>query len=285
MDAIINILQQLQTRLRKMPPFKREICYRGVANKTWKEEPAIFRKDNLQYETKALNEIIRQFPEDFRYSHTIDVLTQLQHYACPTRMLDVTSNFLVSLFFACGGLEQALHPKDFEVSKSIDGKISIYHVPSDYVKSIDSETAIVISNIARIEGEVDFKKYAWKCVKDQQGAWDVDNEELIRMNLDDLNKVVLVKTKLNNPRVRAQFGEFFLFGGVEGLNNKSCLTSIMNCKIHKKAISFPKEYIYDEILVPANDKEKILTDLKQYFGICFATLCPEKHDVIQTLIR
>lgn len=285
MDTIVKILQQLQVILHQVPPPNGEICYRGVADKSWKDIPGIFRNNNLGKETEVLNEIVRQFPDDFRLSHTIDVLTQLQHYACPTRMLDVTSNFLVSLFFACGGWDQTLRPEAFEKLKSLDGKITIYQVPSEHVKSIDSETAIVISNIARIESNDVFKKYVWKCVKDQRGAWDINNEELIRANINDLNKVILVKTKLNNPRVRAQFGEFFLFGGVGGLDSYSNINIAMNSKIYKKEILFPQEYILGKITIPAINKVRILSALKQYFGISFATLCPEKHDVIQTLIK
>lgn len=286
MNAIINVLKQLQSILLNNS-LKNEICYRGVADQSWKEEPALFRNNNLENETRVLNEIIRQFPDDFTHSHTIDVLTQLQHYACPTRMMDVTTNFLVALFFACGGWEQVLHPQAFEKLKFNDGKITIYSVPNDKIKSVDSETAIVISNIARIEGNVRFKKYVWKCIKDQNGAWDADNLDLIQSNIRDLNNVILVKTKLNNPRVRAQFGEFFLFGGVDGINylEKADLSAIMNREVSKKTIPFPKEYILGDIFILSRDKVQILNDLRQYFGISFATLSPEKHDVVQTLMK
>lgn len=285
MTAIITILQQLQFQMCKINPENGEICYRGFGDKSWTDEPALFRKNNIVNETKVLNEIIRQFPDDFHACHTIDVLTQLQHYSCPTRMMDVTSNFLVSLFFACGGWERVLDLHKYEQLKQIDGKITIYQVPSKNVKSIDSETAIVISNIARIEGKIPFKKYLWKCMKDQGGAWDTDSKELIKSNIEDLNKVILVKTKLNNPRVRAQFGEFFLFGGIEGLENiDHCITNIKEKQIKKIPLPFPKEYKASEILIPATQKENILNDLKQYFGISFATLCPEKQDVVQTLM-
>ena len=287
MKAIINILNQLQNILADNKSSSCEICYRGVSDKSWKDEPALFRNNNLENETRVLNEIIRQFPDDFIYSHTIDILNQLQHYSCPTRMMDVTTNFLVALFFACGGWEQVLNPQGFEKLKQIDGKITIYSVPNDNIKSVDSETAIVISNIARIEGNVPFKKYVWKCVKDQGGAWDDNNEDLIKSNIQDLNKVILVKTKLNNPRVRAQFGEFFLFGGIEGISylGNANLSTIMDQKVSKKPIPFPQEYIQGNIYIPSSEKELVLSDLRQYFGISFATLCPEKHDVVQTLMK
>ena len=83
-------------------------------------------------------------------------------------------------------------------------------VKNEDVKSIDSETVTLLSNIARLKDEDKFGLLPWLCEKDL-GVWQSD-EDQIKQNAQDVNSVVLVKTKLNNPRIRAQYGSFFLFG-------------------------------------------------------------------------
>ena len=280
MNEIKNILYNLECKVNNCDGY--ELYYRGFINCAWEDVPSVFRNDRLKRENLFVEQVVCNYPDDFSNAHTIDILTQLQHYGCPTRMLDVTSNFLVALFFACGGWEQVVDRKVFEENEYTDGLIWIYRVEKDNTKSIDSETVTLIANISRLKytGET-FGELPWKCERDL-GVWQTD-DDLIKRNAKDANSVILVTTQLNNPRVRAQFGSFFLFGGLSGIEGIKSPERLKQQHVTKMKLEMPHRYVMDEIKIPANYKKKILNDLKTYFGMSFQTLCPEKQDFIKTI--
>lgn len=282
MNEINNILSTLGRKVTNNSKGN-EIYYRGFINCTWKDEPAIYRS-HLERENLFVEKAVCNYPDEFSNAHTIDILTQLQHYGCPTRMLDVTSNFLVALFFACGGLEQVVDKKALEENEYTDGLIRIYKVGKDKIKSIDSETVTLIANISRLEytGKT-FGELPWKCERDL-GVWQTD-DDLVVQNAEDANSVIFVKTQLNNPRIRAQFGSFFLFGGLDGIKGIKCAHCLRSQKVTKSKLDLQSKYLMDGIKIPANNKKKILNDLKTFFGISYQILCPEKQDFIKTIVN
>lgn len=292
MEEILKIQRQFYDYIHDVDFNKYCVVYRGVEDRTWLNEPSLFRGGRLRHEDEYINEVIRKFPDEFETAHTIDILTQLQHYSCPTRMLDVSENFFVGLFFACGGWDQCANNEYYKQLLNVDGAVHLYKVPVQDVKSINSETVVLLSNIARLkyEGKY-FSDLEWQCEKDQHGVWHNYElvphpvEELVRKNVKDVNKVFLVKTKWNNPRVRAQYGQFFLFGGLSGIEgleyaDKNC---ILDQKVRKINIPFPISYKLGEIIIPADHKKTILKELSRYYGIDYPTLCPEKSDFIKNL--
>ena len=278
MNEIKNILYNLECKVNNCDGY--ELYYRGFINCAWEDVPSVFRNDRLKRENLFVEQVVCNY--DFSNAHTIDILTQLQHYGCPTRMLDVSSNFLVALFFSCGGWDQVIDRKTFEENEYTDGLIRIYKVGKDKIKSIDSETVALIANISRLEyTDKPFGELPWKCERDL-GVWQTDDDLILR-NADDANSVVFVKTQLNNPRVRAQFGSFFLFGGLSGIEGIKSPERLKQQHVTKMKLEMPHRYVMDEIKIPANYKKKILNDLKTYFGMSFQTLCPEKQDFIKTI--
>lgn len=80
-----------------------EVFYRGHADKSWDLTPSIFRSDKgIKNEHLLFRDMVAHEPHDFsQCKSALDYLVQMQHYGLPTRLLDVTTNPLVALYFAC----------------------------------------------------------------------------------------------------------------------------------------------------------------------------------------
>lgn len=80
-----------------------ETFYRGHADKDWDLLPSIFRTPNgVEKEHLLFRDMVAHEPQSFsECKSALDYLVQMQHYGLPTRLLDMTTNPLVALYFAC----------------------------------------------------------------------------------------------------------------------------------------------------------------------------------------
>ncbi|MCH5280922.1 MAG: FRG domain-containing protein [Lachnospiraceae bacterium] len=81
-----------------------EIIYRGMADAEWKLIPSLGRCLDLSIgqEFNLVNSFLALRPEAFQELNTnFEILSKMQHYGLPTRLLDFTTNPLIALFFAC----------------------------------------------------------------------------------------------------------------------------------------------------------------------------------------
>lgn len=84
------------------------LAFRGQTNFQWELKPSIHRGKLLRYQTMILESFLIYIFKDknFDTSHIytkqpIEFLAMCQHYGIPTRLLDISNDILISLFFAC----------------------------------------------------------------------------------------------------------------------------------------------------------------------------------------
>ena len=243
-DVLITVCSDSNSEL--------QYFFRGHSKNTFKPIPSVFRDGNIKYESRMFHEAIRRNPVDFVGTmSTFDQLVKMQHYELPTRLLDITTNPLIALYFAC---------KEY---KNEDGELLIYPMMREQIKYYDSDSVCVLSNLAKLPSNFIFTKDKDYLVYDIQQ--DKPSFKGKYLKADATKKVLCVMPKLNNERIICQQGAFFIFGMGASKDNPAQLTD---------------EPIKIRIL--AEGKDVILKEL-QMLGINEATLFPETDKVMNQI--
>ena len=190
----------------------------------------------------------------------------MQHYSLPTRLLDITSNPLVALFFTC---------KD-DRQENEDGRLYRFEIKEKDIKYFDSDAVSVVANIARRP-----ISFSIEHLKDEGNRDNVNQDEVIQYLLYEIRyekphfspvidkkhieMTFCVKPKLDNPRIIRQEGAFFIFG-IDVAKNKPAHFN----------------YEYESYIISKSDKSKILKQLDS-LGINESTLFPEIEHVAKHL--
>lgn len=132
-----------------------EIFFRGHCDKTYLLVPQLLRngsksKTNLgkakpevvKNEHIAFRSIVaRQSSEFTQCNSAIEYLVKMQHYGLKTRLLDITSNALIALYFAC------VNSSGETTNKR--GEVIVFKLPKNIIKHYDSDTISALANIAK----------------------------------------------------------------------------------------------------------------------------------------
>lgn len=133
-----------------------QLFYRGVSKVQYAapeyDHPGIYRNKNwIENEDKMFYELTAKCPEYFKdCKTTFEHLVMMQHYGYPTRLLDITSNPLVALYFACGGLNG---------SNSEDGQLISYHIKKNDIRDHESLNITLLSNVSKNNQSLEWKLF------------------------------------------------------------------------------------------------------------------------------
>lgn len=240
--------------------------YRGHKEKISNPLPGIYRNDRVEKEDVYFREIERRCPTDFLHcDNTFEKLVHMQHYELPTRLLDITSNPLIALYFACAGTTE---------ENKKNGEVVVYEVPDDAIKYYDSDRVTITANLARLPTTVSLPLKLEK--KEFNSDHNVvkllhlikDDKPQFVNNIDpiDIDKCYFVRPKLQNPRIIRQSGSFILFG------NKASKSNVADFN-----------YLSHKIEIKSDMKHELLTLLNS-LNINQSTIFPEIDKVAHYLL-
>ena len=223
-DLLYNPLEVNPIFFRSIPIFIRYVVkihsdrcifFRGHSDANYDLRPSVLRTDECRNnESRLFNEIQIRCPDEFKDCHThLDKLVKMQHYTLPTRLLDITGNPLVALYFACQGNDDNY------------GEVIVLSADYDDIKEPYSDTISILASLAAFnrKDQDDFRRYASNDRISEKNfnefigrlAHEVRMEKPAFKSIihkEDLLNNHVVFSLRNNPRIIKQDGAFIICG-------------------------------------------------------------------------
>ena len=292
-----------------------EIFYRGHADENWKLQPSIFRALNgVEKEHQLFRDMVAHTPRSFsECKSAIDYLVQMQHYELPTRLLDVSTNPLVALYFACAeeytpgelfvsAITAAIHGATFQSeareaatfgvkagvrARGNNGAVYLFSIPEARVKHYDSDTVSILANLAKCsDREID--------IYTEQAKGVVKAKVLEKFNKRDSIQILLRQIKEEKPYFEPlirpnDLSSIFLVKAKYGnprIINQAGAFFIFGLGLSPSSIGsggrltkrgdheIPSAWIRHKFIIPKDKKQDILDELAR-MGITESYLFPE----------
>lgn len=247
--------------------------FRGQKNSEWEVRPNIFRGDDLASEHILIERAQRQNPVEFRDCvNNFEMLTKLQHYGLGTRLLDVTLNPLVALYFATEHSNEYVKNKNGQYTcQEHDGIVHYRLVNGCSLQDLQIKIALAIPFVEF--GKSMSLEVLCKWLKEQDI---ISQSEYDRLITDDYSEIIrilqansfIVSTN-SNVRLIQQRGAFLIAPAVNIKNNMDVKTSILS----KAKVNLANEF-EGYFIIPSKSKDEIREGL-DFFNVNEATLFPE----------
>ena len=265
------------------------LFYRGHPDLSYKLTPSIFRAEKFRSAEKniiyrAMSESPKEFDGD---SYFFDKLVRAQHYGIPTRLLDLTINPLIGLYFACEKnptarsqvvvLEVPKGDAKFFLSDAVSCKANLAQLTHSEAQELSRSVILTCSKLLG-KGFRKKKLSNWRSSEPDKWADVVEqfNKTPTTMRLVqfireekpyfqgivdpiDLLKPDVVFPKKSNSRIAAQSGAFLAFG----LSSSFSDASVIRQNIKKTMID-----------IGADEKSQILKALSA-IGVSESFVYPE----------
>lgn len=262
-----------------------QIFYRGQANKEWNISASIFRNNLLKYESNIILDAYGlNFNEVLKYKNPFERLTVLQHYGLPTRLLDVTLNPFVALYFAC---EEFIEYKEYEDNSGkferLENDGIIYFKKSEF-ENYNSKNVKIISKIAELEFKKGYKiENLLEDLLNEKIINDIEYNKFKNTNKDEFIKILrnayFVNSNKSNKRLINQSGVFLLASSINIQKEES---NFIDKLISKANIELRHMFDNVSFIIPYKFKAKILEELSMY-NINKGSLFPELESQMEYL--
>lgn len=273
---LLDILELITSRPYGSRTVSSASFYRGQGNYKWILTPSLFRSEIFNKETYMIKKIKHLSENELNNLDRFSQLVKLQHYGLPTRLLDLTENPLVALYFAC------------ESCSNSDGSFYIFNnCPTHWSDDALVETYMdFVHEIGfnNIDVEEYLKYYKNKYSGQYSSRRKIKSEKdlIYDLSLD----MFAVYPRQNNHRILAQQGAFFVFGS----KFQKVKVSTNPGNVGKRYLMFEpgtSKEISDRIIkikINKHSKRRILRELDS-IGINRMKLFPEFNTLVSNVVE
>ncbi|WP_271397055.1 FRG domain-containing protein [Salinicoccus roseus] len=275
------------------------IVFRGHSNANYQLASSLIRMErDIENEDRDYFDIIKAYPQKFRNArYHLDYLKTIQHYGGKTRIIDVTTNFLVAMYFALSGNKNAVGEVVI-FDKSIDDDFAKDNPRyNTKVKRLNSDTVEILSSLAALDFDSkesvkshahtyanlikDYPKTEIDLIKQFNSHRDVKRlvHEVgqVRLNFSHeidpthLLEIYFSDSTFDNERITNQAGEFIIHG------------LIPKTQVMKKLNIYRYKEKKRKIILIDNEKRGEMKRYLSLFGIKDNTIYPSLENAINEI--